>query len=312
MKSSRCSLAGIALATLVSSSLFGQAPQLNLEVVTAVTSDGHATDDWLAILRSRLDEARYDSVAPLRKLLAPEEASWDSLVRSREPIWLAFSGSILSLYAPAEPPSVVRIILGNRGGEDAFTADPRTIGFDLSRLFAVYGPANDPANILRVDRFFRHEFSHIMQKAWLVAHPWPVKFPLDAALFDIWTEGLGNYYSLSSQWVDSTGELTSHARQTLAVLEARFASNLHALSCADSARAVPLLKTLSSGPFDQKWGALPAALWLANEPEPKDSALRRFIVAGPAGVWDLAARHIAPELRDSLKVAQHATSHCGM
>lgn len=311
MRRIRWTLVGASLVTLFASPVVAQV-KLDLDVETAVTSDGHASDDWLTILRSRLDAARYDSVAPLRKLLTPEEASWDSLIRSRTPAWLGFAGPISALYSPAEPPPVVRIILGNRGGEDAFTADPRTIGFDLSRLFAVYGPANDPANALKVDRFFRHEFSHILQKAWLTTHPWPIKSPLDAALFDIWTEGLGNYYSLSDQWIDSAGRLTPRATQTLALLEPRFASNLRALACADSVTAAPLLSTLSSGPFDRKWGALPAALWLASAPEPRDSALRRFVVAGPAGVWDLAARHIAPELQDSLQVARRATSHCGM
>jgi hypothetical protein len=304
-------IVGAGLIPLCAPPLFSQGrPAPDIVVVTAVTRDGRSTDDWLAILRSRLDTAQYDSVAALRKLLAPEEASWDSLIRARQPAWLGFAAPIASLYSPAEPPPVVRIILGNRGGEDAFTADPHTIGFDLSRLFALYGASNDAANALRIDRLFRHEFSHILQKAWLTAHPWPIKSPLDAALFDIWTEGLGNYYSLSSQWVDSSGKLTSRAREVLTALEPRFASNLRSLACADSATAAPLLATLSSGPFDRKWGALPAALWLATEAAPVDSALRRFIVAGPGGVWDLAAGHIAPEVGNSLQDAKRARSHC--
>jgi len=306
-------LAGAALLSVVAEPLLAQVrPPLDLVVVTAVTHDGHATEDWLAILRTRLSPAQYDSIAPLKKTLAPDEAAWDSLIRSRKPTWLSFTGPISSLYSPAEPPAVVRVILGNRGADDAFTADNHTIAFDLSRLVSVYGPASDPANGVRVDRFFRHEFSHILQKAWLAAHPWAITSPLNAALFDIWTEGLGNYYSLSNQWLDSQGQLTDRSRQTLAVLEPRFASNLRTLVCADSASAAPLLATLSSGPFDRKWGAVPAALWLASEPEPRDSALRRFIVAGPSGVWDLAARHIAPALADSLRDAQQSASQCGM
>jgi hypothetical protein len=283
---------------------------LDLVVVTAVTHDGHATQDWLAILRTRLSPAQYDSIAPLQKSLAPDEAAWDSLIRARVPAWIGLAAPITSLYSPAQPPAVVRVMVGNRGADDAFTAHNHTIAFDLSRLVSVYGPASDPANGDRIDRFFRHEFSHILQKAWLAAHPWAITSSLHAALFDIWTEGLGNYYSLSNQWLDSQGQLTDRSRQTLAVLEPRFVSNLRALVCADSASAAPLLATLSSGPFDRKWGAVPAALWLASEPEPRDSALRRFIVAGPAGVWDLAGSHIAPELRDSLKAAEEATSQC--
>jgi|GEM_PF-2114020 len=309
---SRLRLAGAALLSVVAAPLIAQARSpLDLVVVTAVTQEGHATDDWLAILRTRLSPAQYDSIAPLQKALAPDEAAWDSLIHARAPAWIGLAAPITSLYSPAQPPAVVRVMVGNRGADDAFTADNHTIAFDLSRLVSIYGPASDPANGVRIDRFFRHEFSHILQKAWLAAHPWAITSPLNAALFDIWTEGLGNYYSLSDQWLDPQGQLTDRSRQTLAVLEPRFASNLHALACADSASAAPLLATLSSGPFDRKWGAIPAALWLASEPEPGDSALRRFIVAGPAGVWDLAARHIAPELAESLRDAQQRGSQCG-
>ena len=310
---SRLRLAGAALLSVVAAPLLAQErPPLALVVVSGVTHEGHATEDWLAILRTRLSPAQYDSIVPLQKTLTADEAAWDSLICSRKPTWLSFTGPIISLYSPAEPPAVVRIILGNRGADDAFTADNHTIAFDLSRLVSVYGPASDPANGVRVDRFFRHEFTHILQKAWLAAHPWAITSRLNAALFDIWTEGLGNYYSLSNQWLDSQGQLTDRSRQTLAVLEPRFASNLRALVCADSASAAPLLATLSSGPFDRKWGAVPAALWLASEPEPRDSALRRFIVAGPAGVWALAARHMDPEFADSLRDAQRSASRCGM
>ena len=309
---SRLRLAGAALLSVVAAPLIAQAmPPLALVVLTAVTQDGHATEDWLAILRNRLSPAQYDSIAPLQKTLAPDEAAWDSLIHARAPAWIGLAAPITLLYSPAQPPAVVRVMVGNRGADDAFTADNHTIAFDLSRLVSIYGPASDPANGVRIDRFFRHEFSHILQKAWLAAHPWARTSPLNAALFDIWTEGLGNYYSLSDQWLDPQGQLTDRSRQTLAVLEPRFASNLHALACADSASAAPLLATLSSGPFDRKWGAIPAALWLASEPEPGDSALRRFIVAGPDGVWDLAARHIAPEFADSLRVAQRSARQCG-
>ena len=65
MRPGRWALAGAGMVTLRGSSLFAQASKLDLEVETAVTRDGHATDDWLAIHRSRLDDAQYDAVAPL-------------------------------------------------------------------------------------------------------------------------------------------------------------------------------------------------------------------------------------------------------
>src|SRR4030095_16091369 len=218
---SRLRLAGAALLSSVAAPLIAQVrPSLDLVVVTAVTHDGHATEDWLAILRTRLSPAQYDSIAPLQKTLAPDEAAWDSLIRARVPAWIGRATPITLLYSPAQPPAMVRVMVGNRGADDAFTADNHTIAFDLSRLVSVYGPASDPANGVRVDHFFRHEFSHILQKAWLATYPWTIASPLKAALFDIWTEGLGNYYSLSNQWLDSRGHATPRARHTLEGLAA--------------------------------------------------------------------------------------------
>ena len=78
-----------------------------------------------------------------------------------------------------------------------FTA---TIGFDLSALHAEYGSATEPGNADRIDRLFRHEYAHLMQKSWLAAHPYSPRSPLEHALFDIWLEGLGTWHSLSEPW----------------------------------------------------------------------------------------------------------------
>jgi hypothetical protein len=67
---------------------------------------------------------------------------------------------------------------------------------------------------------------------------------------------------------------------------------------------------LASGPFDRKWGALPVALWLADEQARDPEALRRFVVAGPDGVWALAGRHLSPELAAALNEAKLAAELC--
>lgn len=283
---------------------------VSLDIVTAVTPDGRATEDWFRVLRLRLSPPEFDSVHPLIRPLTADQSGWDSLVRSRRAAWEAMALPLMGLYAPAAPPPRVRIVMGNRGTEDAFTAGPGTIGFDLSSLVLVYGSAHDQANIDRIDRFFRHEFNHILQKAWLSAHPWKTSRSIDYALFDVWAEGLGNYYSLSDRWVTSDGKLTEMGRRTLEDLEPRFVERFTALACADSGSAGPLLKGLSSGPFGKKWGAVSAALWLATEPAPVDSALRRLILAGPAGVWDLAERHLSGTLKVAIGEARSAGSRC--
>src|SRR5512143_2047489 len=297
------------LACLVAAASCGRHPGPS-RLVIGVGSSGQASAEWLAVLQKRLPPSAYDSIAPARKPLTTEEGEWIVLIHQRAPSWERMVAPLATLWRPASPPERVRIVLGNRGAEDAFTHDERTIGFDLAALQANYGGAGQAGNGDRLDRFFRHEFTHLLQKAWLSLNPWCDRSPLGMALLDIWAEGLGNYYSLSDRWVDANGQLTSTARGTLTDLEPRLTAKLDTLARIDSAAAGPVLAGLSSGPFAQQWGALPAALWLAAEPGPADSALRRFIVAGPAGVWDLAGRHLPQPLGAALQDTRAAAARC--
>lgn len=281
-----------------------------LEVVSGTTDTGDATDQWLAMLRKRLSPAEYDSVARLHKRRTAEEQAWAALIESRIGSWEREVPALASPFHPVSPPGRVLLVLGNRGGGDAFTHDASTIGFDLAELGAQYGTANQPQNAELMDRLFRHEFTHLLQKAWLAAHRWRPDSPLHAALLDLWLEGLGNYYSLSERWRSLNGRRADAAQRALADLEPRFVARLSALACADSSKTGALLAGISSGPFDHKWGAVPAALWLEEEQEDSPLALRGLIVAGPAGVWDLADRHLPESLRLTLKEARVADSLC--
>jgi hypothetical protein len=281
-----------------------------LRVVAGTTGAGDATEQWLTMLRKRLSSERYDSVATLRKPWTEEEESWAGLIRSRVAGWERAIPALGSLFPRTPPPGQVLIVLGNRGAEDAFTHDPVTIGFDLSALQANYGSARLAENTARIDRFFRHEFVHLFQKAWLTRHPWATDTPLQETLAEIWGEGLGNYHSLSSKWLSREGKRSETASRALAVLEPRFVARVGALACATPEEARALTADLSNGPFDRKWGALPAALWLEAEPGEPTEALRRFVVAGPDGVWDLADRHLPDGLAAALKEARAADSLC--
>jgi hypothetical protein len=232
---------------------------------------------------------------------APTDSSraWASLIRSRVTHWESEIPALSIYYAPVEGPEIATIVIGHGGGEDAFTHDPKTIAFDAVRLHKEYGDASLPENEARIDRFFRHEYTHLLQKAWLAKHPYNANTPMREALLGIWTEGLGNYHSLSQRW--RSPELVS---KTLAELEPRFVARLSALACADRASADALMADLSMGRFDQKWGALPAALWLdAN-------GLRTFVLAGPDGVWDLADKHVSETSRAVLREARKAEELC--
>ena len=285
-------------------------PRPVLRVVWGVTEAGEATDQWLAMLRKRLSPEEYDSVAPQRKPLTTDEGAWADLILSRAMTWEREIPTLSELFRPIRPAGEVLIVIGNRGAEDAFTHDPTTIGYDLAALHANYGDARMPENRDRMDRFFRHEFVHLLQKAWLAVHPWVMDTPLRAAIAEIWGEGLGNYYSLSARWRSNDGRRSDAAASALAVLEPRFVARLAALACARPDAAAALTGDLSWGTFERKWGALTTALWLEGEPEAPAQALRHFVVAGPAGVWDLADRHLPGALRAVATEARMADSLC--
>jgi hypothetical protein len=65
---------------------------------------------------------------------------------------------------------------------------------------------------------------------------------------------------------------------------------LEKLAHATAEEESALTAGLSQGPFRKKWGALPVALWLAEESRGDDRALRAFVSSGSSGVLDLAQR----------------------
>src|SRR5512134_3926858 len=203
-----------------------------LRIVPGVTPRGDATGQWLAMIRKRLPDHSYQVAAGLRKPLTPAERGWADLIRSRAAAWELAMPGLAELIRPIDPPALVSIVTGNRGGEDAFTHDPTTIGFDLAALHVNYGDATLPDNAERVDRFFRHEYAHLLQKAWLREHPYTTDTPLRAALWDIWAEGIGNYFSLSPRWHSEAGRASEAGVAVLAELEPRLVARLAALACA--------------------------------------------------------------------------------
>lgn len=281
-----------------------------LRVVSGVDAEGRATAQWLAMLRKRLSPEEYGAVAPVVKPLNDADTAWSALIHARREAWKDMVAVVQRPFPGVVPPEEVLIVLGNRGAEDAFTHDPTTIGFDLAALQRNYGDATAPANPARIDRFFRHEFTHLLQKAWLRDRPWTDDTPIGAALLDIWLEGLGNYYSLSARWHGTAAGRSEATAQALRRLEPRFVARIAALACASPAAATPLLADLSWGRFDQKWGALTAALWLEAEARSSPEALTRFVADGPAGVWQLAERHLPDALAATLIEARAADSLC--
>ena len=190
-----------------------QSPEPRLQLVVGVTDSGAATEAWLSLLRARLSPGDFRAVLPIRKPLSEQDRAWAELFGTRLPVWEQEIPRLAAPFHPVKPPSEVQIILGNRGGEDAFTApgNRTTIGLDLSKLQSIYGDAG--RTVERADRFFRHEYTHLLQKAWLQAHPYDAGTPLRAALLEIWSEGLGYWFSMSDQWRAAGGQPSARAKE---------------------------------------------------------------------------------------------------
>jgi hypothetical protein len=278
-------------------------------IVSGSRADGAATDLWLAILRRRLDPSQFDSVARIRRTRTAEEEAWAHLIESESPMWPRAADSLGFLFDLPSLPEV-RLVLGNRGAEDAFTHDSTTMGMDLATLQRIYGDAAQPINRDRVNRFFRHEYVHTLQKRWLARHPFTARSFLDDAVFDAWAEGLGNYYSLSSDWRPAGGMPSAATAAALAELEPILVERFAGLACADSGAARQLLHGLSSGPFTKKWGALPVALWLLRDQAVDPGSLHRFATSGPLAFWGLAERHVSSARADSLRDARRRDAAC--
>ena len=291
-------------ATLAGSFTNADGVPASVTIIDGVSASGEATELWLALVAKRHPSRAADAARAVRPLTEDERA-WSFLVRSRQDSWERETPGLARLY-DIQPPNV-RVVIGNRGGEDAFTHDATTIGFDVSKLAALYGDAGASENLGRVDRFFRHEYIHLLQKAWLEKHPYETSTALRFALLEIWKEGLGNYYSLSERWRSTEYGPSANALRALEQLEPRLVARLAALACASMSDAAVLTADLSNGKFDQKWGALPVALWLENAHPNEHSA---FVAAGPEGFWALAEKYSATVERSLLAEVREAARLC--
>jgi hypothetical protein len=276
-------------------------------VVPALNSSGEPTELW----RKAVAKLRSKPVAMAAKPLSPGEAAWLSLITDRSRAWPAETAELIGNFPAVEAPREVQVIAGNQGAEDAFVHDPYTIAFDVGRLASIYGDPANPANADRIDRFFRHEYTHLLQKRWLALHPFDAKRPIDRAMLDMWSEGLGNYYSLSDKWRSPDGSLTPVARAALARLSPLMVARLAALSCiSEPGDEANLTADLSMGSFEDKWGALPVALWLAEESATSPDALREFVRGGPAAVWSLLERRLDAPLARVLDAVRAQDVRC--
>ncbi len=275
------------------------APTL-LELHIGQHVDGTPTERWLDAARRFNDDESIQDLKSVRRPFTADEAGWLDLIVSRLHEWQEMTPDLQRPFTELQPPALVDVLVGNVAASDAFAPDRTTIAFDLGRLQKVYGAADLTVNTDRIDRFFAHEYTHVLHKVWREERGLVLKSPLERALWVCLKEGVGNLRSLSTRWRDSDGSLSQHAEQVLDRLAPVFVSRLHAIESATADEAAELMQGLSMGPFEQKWGALPVALWLAAETADDEAALSIWIERGPWGVIELAQRHLSKELAAQL------------
>src|SRR5690606_21973784 len=135
---------------------------LPVTVTLGVEGDGTATAAWRDALRVWHGDEALGLVLRDQHALTEEEAAWAALIQRRAPAWARMTDSLRLPFEGVVPPDTVHVVLGNVGGQDAFTFSDSTMGFDLQRLGALYGEATAAENGDRIDRFFAHEFTHLM------------------------------------------------------------------------------------------------------------------------------------------------------
>ena len=255
-----------------------------LIIKLGISEDGTITAEWKEAIRDRHSAEMLSHIAARPSRFSEDESLWAELIKGKATTWPALIDSLCIPFEAIAPPDTIVILLGSLGGADAFTHSYATICFDLNQLQNQYGTASASVNSNRIDRFFAHEFTHLLHKAWRREKGLEFKSPFDYALWECLTEGLGNYRSLTDKWLLQSGKLTTYAQAVLERLQAMFVERILALQHASEKEAAALLEGLSSGAFERKWGALTVALWLAQEAKGDDRHLRKWVEAGPSGV----------------------------
>src|SRR5262245_33635889 len=131
---------------------------------------GVASDGWKAAIAARGEGERSWE----RRPLTPAESEWLALVRAGLPAWEERLPALAVPFEGVAPPRTVVLLVGNQNGEDAFVLGGDTVHLDLAALLGHYGAASEPENAARLERFFAHEYTHVLHTRWERAHPEPL------------------------------------------------------------------------------------------------------------------------------------------
>jgi len=269
--------------------------------VLAIDSTGRPTRPWIDAIRDRVSAGELAEIAATVRTLTPDEQGWAELITRIAPVWFAGVAELNAPFRQVTPPARPQVVLGHGGGDDAFGTPPDVVAFDLSALATAYADRDESAREALMSRLLSHEYTHLLVAPFLDSLGWTEAWaqarPYRWALRVLYNEGLGNMRSVEgdARWTVPSGQPTDRAREALTRLTPILAKRLQALA-ADPAPdlAKDLLRNISQGPFAEKWGALPMALWLAADTGFQPERIARWIEAGPPGMLRLAAAYAAP------------------
>ncbi|TGV00594.1 DUF5700 domain-containing putative Zn-dependent protease [Flavivirga rizhaonensis] len=256
------------------------------------------SSEWKAALLKRKSTSELDSISKIIKHITKEEQDWLKLIESKTKRWNAFRDSLKVPFQNIKLQDTIFILLGYHGGDDAFTFQNKTICLDVNALYNSYGSAKDTVNDNRIDRFFAHEFTHLLHKQWAKKNKLEINTFKDRIFWECITEGFGMYRSMSPKWFPIKDSLSETSKNTFKVLYPIFTERIIEVSTKSnftSEEENRLHTNLSRGSMKKKWGALPVAVWLALEAKGNDENLIKWVNKGPDALIPLAEKYLINE-----------------
>jgi hypothetical protein len=277
------------------------------QVTLAITTSGQPADSWIDAVRDRVANTELANIVVTARPLSADEAGWLALIREEASHWCEQLDRLNAPFRRVSPPRKLTLLLGNQGGDDAFTSGADVIAMDLGALAHAYGEASGDAQRSLVRRLLSHEYTHLLIRPYLESvgwsEAWAAHDPLLQALRTLYNEGHANLRSIEDpRWIAAKGQPTELARAALIELQPRMIERLQALAAQPApADAAKLLRNISQGPLAKKWGALPIALWLAADTGLESEALAAWVEAGPQRILELAVRNADAQFRPAFQ-----------
>lgn len=254
-----------------------------------VVDRGVLGETWLKIIKNRHSKQFLHQLRKDRELLTPSQLLWYRQFISTIPKWEKRRKALELPFLEVSRPDKLELIFANRGGSDGFSFGLRYIGIDLQKWVENYGSIPAPNAGDRISRILSHEYTHLLTRKWAIQNSIKPSSFQEKVLYELFYEGLGNYYSLSNKWVTENGSLTITAQKTLVKLVPTLRKKLKSVLLGSQDKE--LVKGMSTGPFSKKWGALPIALWLSKETGRSPLKLREWVEKGPKGTLELLFKY---------------------